>query len=366
MEADKELIRIDDTDSRGKNGSGASADKSPLITLIIPVYNVERYLRQCLDSAAAQTCDNLRVIIVDDGSTDDSGAVCDEYAAACPRFTVFHTPNGGLAAARNQGLCNMDPLTKYVAFLDSDDWLEPDALQRLRDAAEECGADIVACDYYVETPEGRQPAHPASAKATLTGNEKLRLYLKNRDVLNGLAWNKLYKAELFEGVRYPEDIMKEDDLVTCRLIHMAQRVALLPDALIHYRMRQSSISRNHNARWRTDCWRVVRDKYEELSELISDEECLRLLESDCFTAIFAMWVSLGGFTREERQSAKPALEEMKRFAGERRRKILSSRQYPKAVKRACIAAACDNALFLRLLNRLFGLSRRQKRVTMFP
>ncbi len=349
----------------GSHGRCATGDKSPLITLIIPVYNVERYLKECLDSAVGQTYDNLKIIIVDDGSTDSSGAVCDEYAAKYPHITMFHTPNGGLAAARNLGLDNLDPLTEYVAFLDSDDWLEPEALQRLLEAAEESGADMVSCEYFFETPGGRQPAHPPFPKALLTGDEKLRRYIK-MDSLNALAWNKLCKAELFADVRYPEGMLMEDVAVTYRLILRAKKVALIPDVLFHYLMRQNSLSRSHTVKRWTDSWTIIRQKNSTMSEFISDVDCHRIMESDCFVAIFVMWVSLGGFTREERQTAKTAVEEMKRFAAERRRNVLSGKGYSKADKLACIAAACDNPAYLWLLNRAFRLSRLPKRKKLFP
>lgn len=106
-----------------------------LVSLIIPVYNVRLYLKKCLISVVDQTYKNLNVIIIDDGSTDGSGKICDAYADKYSNVTVFHTENKGLSAARNYGLDHINPETEYIAFLDSDDWMEKDAIQKLYDAA---------------------------------------------------------------------------------------------------------------------------------------------------------------------------------------------------------------------------------------
>lgn len=121
---------------------------APLVSVVIPVYNVSRYLPQCLDSVISQTYRNLEILIVDDGSTDDSGDICDRYANGDDRIRVFHTPNGGIASARNLALENVKG--QYISFLDSDDWIERHAIETLLRAARLTESDIVDARYYIE------------------------------------------------------------------------------------------------------------------------------------------------------------------------------------------------------------------------
>ena len=120
-----------------------------MISVIIPVYNVEPYLRKCLDSVVNQTYRNLEILVIDDGSTDGSGAICDEYASD-RRMRIFHTENRGLSCARNLGLD--EAKGEWIGFVDSDDWIEPDMYEALLKKAEETGADIVECGVFREYP----------------------------------------------------------------------------------------------------------------------------------------------------------------------------------------------------------------------
>ncbi|MDO5139834.1 MAG: glycosyltransferase family 2 protein, partial [Oscillospiraceae bacterium] len=142
----------------------------PLLSLIIPVYNVRPYLAECLDSAVSQTLKDMEIVIVDDGSTDGCGQICDSYAACDERVTVCHTENKGLAAARNYGLDRI--CGKYVAFLDSDDWLEDDALQKLLEAIERHGADIAVCSFANEY-DGKTVPSKRIEQETLLDNKQL-------------------------------------------------------------------------------------------------------------------------------------------------------------------------------------------------
>lgn len=122
-----------------------------MISVIIPVYNVEPYLRKCLDSVVNQTYKELEIFIIDDGSTDGSGAICDEYVKADKRIRVFHTENRGLSCARNLGLDEVKG--EWIGFVDSDDWIEPDMYEVLLTRAKETGADVVECSFIRLYPE---------------------------------------------------------------------------------------------------------------------------------------------------------------------------------------------------------------------
>lgn len=211
--------------------------KEPLISVIVPVYNVKDYLRKCLDSICSQTYRNLDIIIIDDGSTDGSGEICDEYATKDPRIKVLHKENGGQSVARNRGL----DIAKgdYIAFVDSDDWLESEMYQDLYDNIVRYDADISMCSYIQHYP-GRERAKRDSDKTFVwTGREAIRQLIKGKRVTSFL-WDKLYRQSKFDGLRFPEGKIFEDAAVVYRLFARSGRVSLVEKPFYHYITRPGS------------------------------------------------------------------------------------------------------------------------------
>lgn len=172
--------------------------ETELISVIVPVYNVERYLCRCVDSILHQTYRNLEVLLVDDGSTDASGAICDEYAAQEERVTAVHQKNGGLSAARNAGLERAQGT--YLCFVDSDDFLDSRMLETLCRDLQEQDADVAVVGFRMfEREEELAPAELAVPVQCMTGREAIRSTLVS-DELGDFAWNKLYKRELFRDI----------------------------------------------------------------------------------------------------------------------------------------------------------------------
>ena len=175
--------------------------ETELISVIVPVYNVERYLRRCVDSILHQTYRNLEVLLVDDGSTDASGAICDEYAAQEERVTAVHQKNGGLSAARNAGLERAQGT--YLCFVDSDDFLDSRMLETLCRDLQEQNADVAVVGFRMfEREEELAPAELTVPVQCMTGREAIRNTLVS-DELGDFAWNKLYKEYL--GLDVPSD-----------------------------------------------------------------------------------------------------------------------------------------------------------------
>ena len=177
------------------------------ISVIIPVYKVEEYLPRCLDSVLGQTHTDLEIILIDDGSPDNSGKLCDQYAAKDDRIKVIHKENGGVSSARNAGL---DAATgDYIGFVDSDDWIEPDMYAFLLENAVAYDADISMCAAYFYH-EGKQLPIECSANTYCID----RVEAKKRTVLGGMfIWDKLYKAELIKDVRYDTTYDCSEDLL---------------------------------------------------------------------------------------------------------------------------------------------------------
>ena len=211
-----------------------------MISIIIPVYNVENYLKECLDSVAKQTYTDFEAILVDDGSTDNSGAICDEYAQCDSRFKVFHKANNGLSSARNYGLDR----TKgdYLVFVDSDDVLSYNALEMCLNTLMENNLDAVFSplkQFWDKTPYDCSPIENASYQILDTEACIKRMLMS--DGIGHEAQAKLYKAYLWKDRRFPIGKLYEDLLTTYYLVEKINRIAILETPVYLYRQRQASI-----------------------------------------------------------------------------------------------------------------------------
>lgn len=204
-----------------------------LISVIIPVYNVQEYLPACLDCVCGQTYQNLEIILVDDGATDQSGAICDDYAKKDPRVKVIHKANGGQSSARNMGIDVAQG--KWLTFVDSDDLVAPDLVEALLHAIDDC--DIAMCDRQKFT---QMPA-PQAAAGTITRYDKKEMLRKIYDAPKYIAiWGKLYRRELFERFRFVEGIIYEDEDALPQLFYASRKIACLQAEKYYYRVRPDS------------------------------------------------------------------------------------------------------------------------------
>ncbi len=252
----------------------------PTVSIIVPVYNVAPYVGECLESVVRQTYTRIEIIVVDDGSTDDGGALCDYVALRDRRIRVIHTENAGLAAARNLGIA--EAMGDFVLFVDSDDWIEPNTVHVLLTQAHLNDADMVCCRSHREWASGTERSDGFGKLVILDGDEALHGVLAE-GVVESSAWGKLCKRSLFEGIRYPTGHVFEDVSTTWQLCMRARRVVCVPDALFHSRMREGSIVRSHEVDNLLDYWTAYAERYEELkcfSEPIR-AACVR----DCVNAV---------------------------------------------------------------------------------
>ena len=209
------------------------------ISVIVPVYKVEPYLAKCVDSILAQTFRDFVLVLVDDGSPDRCGAICDEYAAADSRVKVIHRENGGLSAARNSGidwtLANSD--AEYLTFIDSDDWVSPNYLEELLNGIA-LGAEVACLSCAFAFGEDRECERFSDRGWRV---ETAAEYWLDSRTLGHIAWAKLYARRLFEKVRFPEGKLHEDVHTTHLAVFAAEKVAVSEASLYHYRMRMDSI-----------------------------------------------------------------------------------------------------------------------------
>lgn len=209
------------------------------VSVIVPVYNVEKYLPQCIDSIVKQHFQNLEILLVDDGSTDSSGRICDTYAEKDSRIRVIHQSNAGAANAKNTGLDQA--LGDYIAFIDSDDYVEPNWLQTMVSTAEKYQADIVECDFdKVFTNRNEVVNCFRDAYQCFSAEEYLEQYLNNWTC--SLFWNKLFKTNVMNNIRFrKERRCIDDEFFTYKVISGAKRIVRVNDILYHYRQRASGV-----------------------------------------------------------------------------------------------------------------------------
>ena len=204
-----------------------------LISLIVPVYNVEAYLDRCIHSILKQTYQNLEILLIDDGSTDSSPAKCDAYAAKDSRIKVLHKSNGGLSDARNAGLALAEGA--YIGYVDSDDWIEPDMYATLYRACVDNHAQLAVCRYFQEYKD-RTEAGGNGSVVPLAREELLKIYIGGHEdyIIYNSVWSKLYKRELVEGMLFPKGRNSEDIMYTTRAFCRLERAVYVDRCLYHY------------------------------------------------------------------------------------------------------------------------------------
>ena len=207
--------------------------------MLVPAYNVEKYISRCLDSILSQTYKNLEVILIDDGSTDSTGRICDDYARRDERVRVIHQENQGLAEVRNVGI--REAKGEWIQFVDSDDWIEPVTIETCFNYAHEYNADIVSFQYVHETENGKIYSAVKEHKPPeiMTAEKALSVILIPQ-FIDVAPWNKLVKKECCHGVVYPEGKFYEDTYVTYKVIANAKRVLYITNEFYHYFRRKDS------------------------------------------------------------------------------------------------------------------------------
>lgn len=280
-----------------------------MISVIIPVYNVEPYLRKCLDSIVHQTYRDLEILIIDDGSTDGSGKICDEYAEIDERAKVFHTENKGLSCARNLGLDNATG--DWIGFVDSDDWIEPDMYEMLLIRAEEKGADVVECGVFTEYPKKTEERKRYNRE--ISGMVAVQMLLRNE--LSNDAWSKLWRRSCFTSIRFPEKRVYEDVATTYRIFAAASRVCTIANSKYHYLIRKGSISNSHNMQNLAGYWQSVKERADFLWNKV-DEDGRQHLIKWCALAVARTWAYYYDSPNEERQKHREILFQMNAYSRE--------------------------------------------------
>ena len=222
------------------------------ISVIVPVYKAEAFLRKCTDSILNQTFTDLELLLVEDGSPDQSGALCDQIAAEDPRVRVFHKPNGGVSSARNLGMA--EAKGKYIAFADSDDWLPLDALANMHEALTANGADSASGAHILVEVDGREASAPGAMPPGVYGPAEIRTGFIDRlmgqrmgkpdEVLNGFIWRFLFSKSIIQDRNITfEGAYLEDELFLLEYFCYAKKLAMIGQPVYYYLQNPVSVTR---------------------------------------------------------------------------------------------------------------------------
>lgn len=290
-----------------------NAGKTPELSIIVPVYKVEKYLDECIQSILDQTFTDFELILVDDGSPDSCPQICDAAAEQDSRVRVIHQKNGGLSAARNTGV--EAARGNWLGFVDSDDFVAPDMYEKLYHAAVNAGADCAVCSIQLTDENGKQIETPPNMKLTAGVYGQAALL----EQLRGgwypplvVAWNKLYRWELFRTLRYPEGRLHEDNFVVAKLYLSMNSAVCIEDALYCYRQREGSITRSKcTLRNLDEMWSFVHCF--ECFQRAGRMEMLPFVESRIFAKLTGVYYRLSA---QERQSdaMRQAMDAQKKAA----------------------------------------------------
>lgn len=323
-----------------------------MISVIIPIYNSEATLRRCVDSVRRQTESDLEILLIDDGSKDNSGAIADAYRSDS-RIRVFHKQNGGLSSARN---CGLDRIRgDYIAFVDADDWIEPDTFEK----ALACGADVCVFGCVYEYPGKKKPWRPVETVEVIDGEEAVRRLIRDGSIRQ-TVWTKLYRKHLFDGTRFPEGYTYEDIRTTYRVLQKADRIALIPDVCYHYLQYKSSIAHTQSVKNRLDRWTSMYELFRVFGEKDADfrRACIR----GCVHSMFKAWGALRNAETAMLQAESKRIGEIEAFAKTHRTEILGGAYgiRIKATERIVSRGGKGSVFCAYVLNRLHCLLRSTK------
>ncbi|MDQ0198773.1 glycosyltransferase family 2 protein [Neobacillus ginsengisoli] len=256
------------------------------ISIIVPVYNVEKYLVKCIDSILNQTFSDFELILVNDGSTDKSGEICDEYSKIDKRIKVVHKKNGGLSSARNAGI----DLAKgeYIAFVDSDDYIHKRMYEVLYNNAIINSSDIIICDFTVAN-EGvfydTSNLNIDIVAQNFSNIESLNKLYTSKGISFIVAWNKLYKRELFNDIRYEKGRIHEDEFIIHQILYKSSKVTYLPIKLYYYLQTNNSIIRSPYNIKRLDLVYALKERVDFFSE-VKQTKLQQLAETNFVQSFF--------------------------------------------------------------------------------
>lgn len=282
----------------------------PLISIIVPVYNSAQYLETCVRSILMQTYKNIEVVLVDDGSSDQSGALCDQYARKDERVVVVHQSNHGSSAARNTGLQKASG--EWIGWVDSDDWIDPNMYEELICFCREADVKIAVSGWKEEFIK-KTVAFEWKTKEVKDKLPALYALLEDKAMQPSMC-NKLWKRELFKDIVFPEGCCSDDIAVSYRLIDQVNKIGCVTGTYYHYRQHGGTNAHSIDLKNSVDYFLSAKERYDFLS--VKYPQLSTLLAADCLVAISFFWCNYLGNARQIREKYDQAAQAMSRFSKE--------------------------------------------------
>ncbi|SEW36942.1 Glycosyl transferase family 2 [Ruminococcaceae bacterium KH2T8] len=280
-----------------------------MISIVVPVYNIENYLRPCLDSVVNQTYKDLDIILVDDGSTDKSGEICDEYAANDSRIRVFHIPNGGVSGARNYGIDQaFQKRSDYISFIDSDDWIDLDMCEFLLDLIRKNHADVASCSIYREFPNN--PTIYNLKDEIYTGDNAACAVVDGG--ITDSCCDKLWSLKIWQDYRFPTGRVYEDYATVYKALEKANKIVVSSEPKYHYLCRPNSILQSHDIEKMVNLWIASKERYLYLKDR-AGEKTLNKLIYDCGYSAGRLWSWAWEYRAEVKDKFSKQFEECSAF-----------------------------------------------------
>lgn len=281
-----------------------------LVSVIVPIYNVDKYLEECLNSIVNQSYKNLEIILVDDGSTDRCPMICDEFQKKDSRVKVIHKENGGVAEARNIGLKNVKG--DYISFIDPDDYVEKCFIRELVDALEKNNAEMSICSAKkVDDLENILQHLNVKNKKLISGKEAIAEFEKY-PVTNTVLWNKLYKKELFSNIVFPKGKIHEDEAVIYKVLYKANVIAVINKELYFYRYYKKSITNKKFNDSRIDIIDIVDERLEFFKKL-NENYLYELTYEHYLTVIIDVYVNTRKYINNSKKLQKQLINKFKTY-----------------------------------------------------
>lgn len=313
-----------------------------MISVIVPVYRVERYLARCVDSILAQTYRDLEIILVDDGSPDHCGEICDEYAKRDARVRVIHKSNGGISDARNVGMEAAEG--EFISFIDSDDYIEPEMLQTLYKLQKESNADIVCCGICDRYESGDHLAVSDRVIIHCSGKDALAYTLEGKYSAGSLC-NKMIRRSIMHGLRFLNGKIYEDAFFMPELLFAAQTVVITTEPLYNYWHRSGSITTASFEKKHMD----IIEAYEKTLDFVR-KNCPEMKEVAKFRVCWANFVVLDRILQAENYKRFPEYYQVVAFLKENAGFIMHCRYFQKNRRIAAAALKMHTGLY-RMLSR---------------
>lgn len=313
----------------------------PKISVIVPVYNVEAYVAKCLDSLISQTLDAIEIIVVDDGSSDGSGVICDKYAQSHRNIQSFHKENGGLSSARNYGIERATG--EYIGFVDSDDYVDSDMFEYLLHLADDNDADVAGCDMYDCFSGQEIKRHGENLLLVLDTIDAVKCVLESRTSMNVV--NKIFKKSLFENVKFTEGITLEDAFIIVDLLSQSKCSVFTNAQKYYYFHRGNSITTLPFNKHSYDALTVHDYNYKRAIELAPELESVADLRR-CWARFYVldkMMLSDGNYDHDIERDCI-------RFLSKRKKKILTCGMFTHGRKGAFIALLISKRLYRKIVS----------------